>query len=134
MTVKINADTSDGAKEDYEKLCGPEPLIDVFVRNLSTKQLIEKIFIHQGYSKDFTNEFRNIDFLFIDGDHSINGCTFDFNTYFPFVSKGGVVALHDYYPDRPELGPTYVVEEIIGKSDEISPLQIEESLWIGKKI
>lgn len=36
-----------------------------------------------------------IDFLFIDGDHSYDGVTADFNDYSPLVRPGGLVACHD---------------------------------------
>jgi len=39
---------------------------------------------------------RKIDFLFIDGDHSIEGVQSDWNTFSPFVRSGGYVAFHDY--------------------------------------
>lgn len=38
---------------------------------------------------------REIDFLFIDGDHSYNGCKSDYDLYSPFVADGGVIAFHD---------------------------------------
>lgn len=37
-----------------------------------------------------------IDFLFIDGDHSVAGATGDFENWLPHVKKGGIVAVHDY--------------------------------------
>ncbi len=37
-----------------------------------------------------------IDFLWIDGDHSYEGCYADLSNWFPFVKKGGWVGLHDY--------------------------------------
>lgn len=36
-----------------------------------------------------------VDFLFIDADHTYEGVKRDFETYAPFVRKGGVVAFHD---------------------------------------
>lgn len=39
-----------------------------------------------------------IDLLFIDGDHSYNGITNDFNNYFPLVNKGGYIVFDDYLP------------------------------------
>jgi cephalosporin hydroxylase len=36
-----------------------------------------------------------VDFLFIDGDHTYDGVANDFETYAPLVKKGGIVALHD---------------------------------------
>lgn len=37
-----------------------------------------------------------IDFLFIDGDHSKEGCLSDIEKYVPKLTSGGVVAFHDY--------------------------------------
>ena len=36
-----------------------------------------------------------IDFLFIDGDHTYEGARADFELYVPLVRSGGIVALHD---------------------------------------
>ena len=38
---------------------------------------------------------RNIDFLFIDGDHSYEGVKSDFDLYYEFMNKKGTVAFHD---------------------------------------
>jgi cephalosporin hydroxylase len=38
---------------------------------------------------------RQVDFLFIDGDHSYTGSRSDFDMYGPLVRDGGVIALHD---------------------------------------
>ena len=38
---------------------------------------------------------RDVDFLFIDGDHSYSGVSQDFAMYAPLVREGGVVAFHD---------------------------------------
>jgi len=41
-----------------------------------------------------------IDFLFIDGDHTYEGVKQDFEMYTPLVKAGGLVALHDIAPDH----------------------------------
>lgn len=41
---------------------------------------------------------RKIDLLFIDGDHSYEGCRMDWEMYSPLVHKGGIIALHDICP------------------------------------
>jgi cephalosporin hydroxylase len=41
----------------------------------------------------FNNE--EIDFLFIDGDHTYNGVKQDYEIYGPLVRKGGIIAFHD---------------------------------------
>jgi cephalosporin hydroxylase len=38
---------------------------------------------------------RQLDLLFVDGDHSYAGVRADFEMYSPFVRQGGVVAFHD---------------------------------------
>jgi len=42
---------------------------------------------------------KNIDFLFIDGDHSYEGVRKDFEIYSQFVRKRGLIAFHDIIPD-----------------------------------
>jgi len=43
-----------------------------------------------------------LDFLFIDGDHTYEGVRRDFEMYSPLVRRGGVVAFHDVVPGSPE--------------------------------
>lgn len=38
---------------------------------------------------------QTIDFLFIDADHNYNAVRRDWDLYYPLVSEGGVVAMHD---------------------------------------
>ena len=59
--------------------------------DVNTIQLIEKIL----------GNF-DIDFLFIDGDHSYEGVKKDFEMYSPLVRSGGIIALHDIVPGPPE--------------------------------
>lgn len=40
-----------------------------------------------------------LDFLFIDGDHSLFGVSSDYEMYAPLVREGGIVAFHDIVPD-----------------------------------
>lgn len=44
---------------------------------------------------------RQLDYLFIDGDHTYKGVKQDFEMYSPFVRKGGIIAFHDIvkHPD-----------------------------------
>jgi predicted O-methyltransferase YrrM len=45
---------------------------------------------------------RKVDFLFIDGDHTYEGVTRDFEMYSPLVKRGGIIAIHDIVPASPE--------------------------------
>jgi hypothetical protein len=41
------------------------------------------------------NKYPKIDYLHIDADHSLKGCTLDFNNYLPYMSKTGIITIHD---------------------------------------
>lgn len=43
-----------------------------------------------------------LDFLFIDGDHTYNGVKKDFEMYNRLVGKGGIIAFHDVCPQLPQ--------------------------------
>lgn len=53
------------------------------------------------------------DVLFIDGDHTYEGCRADFLAYKGLVRPGGLVVLHDVAPhDNPSVGVRYLWQEI----------------------
>jgi hypothetical protein len=52
----------------------------------------------------FTLGERQIDFLFIDGDHTYEGVKQDFLTYSKLVRSGGIIAFHDIRTVRPGCG------------------------------
>ena len=41
------------------------------------------------------------DFLFIDGDHTVDGAHADYNDYKEFVRPGGIIAFHDIIENQP---------------------------------
>jgi predicted O-methyltransferase YrrM len=57
-----------------------------------------------------------VDLVFVDGDHSPEGCREDWDVWSAQVGAGGVVAFHDARADRPggsgSPGPTAVVNEL----------------------
>jgi hypothetical protein len=72
-----------------------------------------------------------VDMVFIDGDHSYEGCAGDITGWIPHIKPGGVLAIHDYkkgeIPPHPN-GPHPMVWEgvdaavddlLIGKYDII---------------
>ena len=42
-------------------------------------------------------EVGSFDVLFVDGDHSYDGCTRDLENWFPVLERGGHILLHDSY-------------------------------------
>lgn len=49
-------------------------------------------------------EGHELDFLFIDGDHTYDGVKMDFEMYGKLVGKRGIIAFHDICPHPPETG------------------------------
>jgi hypothetical protein len=58
---------------------------------------------------------RPVGLLWIDGDHTFEGVTRDFEAWRRFVVPGGVVAFHD--ATDPELGPARLIAELVGGDD-----------------
>ncbi len=130
----FDASGDEKSNELYQKLKGERALIDQFRERMAKLNVLEKIEIFQGLSSQFVGKVEKIDFLFIDGDHSIENCEFDFTKYSPFIPSGGYLALHDYDPSRKNLGPTWVVDNIVISSGHYKFVDIVDSLWVGKKI
>ncbi len=51
---------------------------------------------------------RSLDFVYLDGDHSLAGCTRDIVAWAPKVKVGGILAGHDYYDKEPFMVRTAV--------------------------
>jgi predicted O-methyltransferase YrrM len=63
-----------------------------------------------------------VDFLFIDGDHSIAGATGDILNWLPHMKEGGIVAVHDY--NSVYWGDVVkVVDEHLGKYEKVLQVQ-----------
>jgi len=62
---------------------------------------------HEDASKDGVRVAlggKQLDVLFIDGDHTYDGVKRDFEMYSPFVKRGGLIAFHDIVDHPPETG------------------------------
>jgi predicted O-methyltransferase YrrM len=46
-----------------------------------------------------------IDFLYVDGDHSFNGVTHDFNKFYRIMKKDGIIMAHDVDPKLKQIDP-----------------------------
>jgi len=99
-----------GSARKYQEKKGNTNLIDQFNQNLRMHIARGAVQVWQGLSRDYAGTFGRIDMLFIDGSHALEDCLFDFEGYSPAVKVGGYVMFHDYYRDREDLGPTWVVQ------------------------
>jgi predicted O-methyltransferase YrrM len=72
----------------------PEDVLPEFQRNTTLYR--DKIDTYRGLSADVARNWKSrIDLLFIDGDHSYEGCLGDIDAWLPHVRPGGWVAFHD---------------------------------------
>lgn len=130
----FNADGELQSKSAYDSEKGEMDLLMQFNNNLIPFNNKIQITPHKGYSNEFVGKMAAVDFLFIDGDHSIEGCTFDFENFENIVKIGGYLAFHDYHPKRKEVGPTHVIEQIVNKHVNYKRVYRFDSLVVFKKI
>lgn len=94
-----------------------------------------------GYSnneKVIADVYKNvseIDFLFIDGNHSYESVLCDFLLYYPLVKKGGIIGFHDTALSEDNMGVPQLIAEIrTGKytnGQRIDIKDIVENKWSG---
>lgn len=129
----FNADGEIQSKSTYDTERGEEDLLLQFKKNLVLFDQKVKITPFKGYSSEFVGKVTDVDFLFIDGDHSKEGCLFDFENFEKLIKPGGYLAFHDYNPKRKELGPTFVVEQVVSKRKNYKMIRSFDSLVVFKK-
>lgn len=60
--------------------------------------VLSNVTLIEGYSEDVFNKIPDdIDFMFIDGDHSYEGVKRDCDNYLPKLKSGSMVSFHDYH-------------------------------------
>lgn len=75
---------------------GKGEFLSDFERNVQVCGLTDYITPIKQYSTVVARSWdRQIDILFIDGSHNYDDVKADFEAFYPFVKKGGIVALHD---------------------------------------
>ena len=95
---------------------------DIVIRNVDKFKNVKNTFkYYQGNSQDINivnqvkTDLKNVDILFIDGDHTTNGVLNDFYNYIGLVKSGGYIAFDDYldFQYSPEVHGA--VNEILSK-------------------
>jgi len=128
----------DGASAKlYAESRGEVPLIEQFRSNMAARGVLEKVDPWQGTSNEFLERIRTIggiDLLFVDGDHSIAGCDFDFQHYGPHLKRGGYLLFHDFDKTREDLGPTWVINHRVRPSGQYQFVALYDTLWTCRKL
>lgn len=125
------------------KMCFPEARvvgIDNAAEAVGRKEFIEEhgleVIIADSQKKKTATRLKKmvgeIDFIFIDGDHSYEGVKKDWLLYSGLVRKGGIIAFHDIAESVQNWGVPRLWEEIEGKKEEIIiPEEDGRTTWGG---
>ncbi len=85
-----------------------------FLKKVANKPFVQ---VYREYSyeavKHFPNEY--FDLVYIDGDHTFEGCYKDLNDWYPKIKKGKFLTGHDYWEATNELGVKFGVVEAVNK-------------------
>ena len=130
----FDAAGEEGSCELYAQRRGTTSLLEEFQSNISRNRISDKVEIWHGRSNEFAERDVVIDLLFIDGDHSIENCKADYLNFAKKLKRHGVIALHDYDPGRPELGPTWVINNLVLSDPSYRFLGRYDSIWTAQKV
>ena len=75
----------------YPSLAAPTQRLTCFKGDSSAPEMLRRVKAWLGGDR--------LDFLFIDGDHSLEGVTADYRNYAALVAPGGLIGFHDIVPD-----------------------------------
>ncbi len=94
--------------------------------------------ICRGYSFDVVKEFPDeyFDFIFIDADHTYEGCKKDLVDWWPKMKKGGVFCGHDYQHRKVRtrngkirFGVIEAVDEFVKNNNITTFFKLEPTTW-----
>jgi len=90
------------------------------LKKFKNRSKILKAYSHEIPKKyDFLN---NLDFVYIDADHTYEGCKKDLKIWYPRVKQGGILAGHDYFNGNikgaKNVGVKKAVDELIKQTKE----------------
>ncbi len=97
-----------------------------FYYKFKTKMRLKKFGMRSRIIQAFSNEIpekydylKDMDFVYIDGDHTYGGCKLDLEIWYPRVKKGGILSGHDYFngniKECKDCGVKKAVDEMVEK-------------------
>lgn len=108
---------SEGHRDTWEEFCR------------YTARFGDLIVPHRGRSVDIAQQFsESTDVLFIDGDHSYEGCRSDVYAWLPKVRAGGLVLMHDIGWAE---GVQRVIREFVQDRMSVQGI-VGDNLWWGR--
>jgi predicted O-methyltransferase YrrM len=112
----------------------------VSVTNLRRNNVTRKVQLIEKLSGDAaTDVTEQLDFIFIDGDHSYEGLKTDWELYSPKLKKGAIILLHDttvpdFDPERGRFGSIRYFKETILSDARYKHLETMHSMNVLEKV
>ena len=104
---------------------GPRDTWEEFRHN--TERYARQIVTHRGPSVDIARTFKKpVDLLFLDGDHSYEGCRADVEAWLPHLASGGLLLMHDFGWAE---GVQRVVSELVRGVESQSGQMLDNTYW-----
>jgi predicted O-methyltransferase YrrM len=120
-------DTFEGSDEHKNELVIlNKTLYKEYLKNIEPVK--DYIITIKGNSNKVHEQFKNesIDFIFIDGDHTLKGITSDLKNWYPKIKSNGIIAGHDYlYPD---------IKSVVDIFFSFKAKYYHDNCWIYKKL
>lgn len=94
-----------------------------------------QVVIHRAMSDEVAGEFEDgsLDFVYVDGDHSLEGVRADIELYWPKLRPGGIMAGDDYHLGRWwGDGVVRAFSELAGQPDTFIELRLGAQIAIRK--
>jgi predicted O-methyltransferase YrrM len=126
--VKIYAvDIFEDWDKNKEVLNEVQYITQIYNKNLENAGVRNMITDIKSISWEAADKFKDgeIDFIFIDADHSYTSVTKDIKAWLPKLKKGGIISGHDYFTS---LGVKQAVDELLGDVTTIK----KENIWFKK--
>ena len=107
-----------------------------FIKNLENSLFSESVIPIVGDSVEVSKDWEiPLGLLFIDGGHSMDAAKNDFNSWSKHIVSGGILAIHDVFPDPKDGGrPPYEIFCLAKISEKFIEIEMVNSLAILKKV
>ena len=123
-------------KTVWDDAAGAVDTLPFFRETIRRANLEQTVVAIVGRSVDIAKRWRTpLSFLFIDGGHTMEHALNDYRGWTPHVMPGGLIAIHDVFPDPADGGrPPYEIYQRALASDLFVELEAVQSLRILQKL
>jgi predicted O-methyltransferase YrrM len=110
--------------------------LNMLTFNLETLGLADKVIIKAGWSRGVLPKLQRdgmlFDGVFVDGDHSYEGCAYDLEMGWRMLRHGGFLAVHDYdlYGHCPDVKPAV---DAFAEGLRVLAAEVTDTLWVVRK-